>query len=119
MDNQMSEPTQTNRKKSRRRNGDGNTYRHKNGWRTVISHKGHTVTAMGRSEQESRRLIKLELPLEWQGSLIVDDKPILSTDSQDCMLWADVKRSNNGGVDLNVRQLLWRGGTPNSNRPLG
>lgn len=52
----MSEPTQTNRKKSRRRNGDGNTYRHKNGWRTVISHKGHTVTAMGRSEQESRRL---------------------------------------------------------------
>ena len=41
----MSEPTQTNRKKSRRRNGDGNTYRHKNGWRTVISHKGHTVTA--------------------------------------------------------------------------
>ena len=54
----MSEPTQTNRKKSRRRNGDGNTYRHKNGWRTVISHKGHTVTAMGRSEQESRRLAK-------------------------------------------------------------
>jgi hypothetical protein len=55
----MSEPTQTNRKKSRRRNGDGNTYRHKNGWRTVISHKGHTVTAMGRSEQESiGRLIR-------------------------------------------------------------
>jgi hypothetical protein len=69
--------------------------------------------------EDIRRLIKLELPLEWQGSLIVDDKPILSTDSQDCMLWADVKRSNNGGVDLNVRQLLWRGGTPNSNRPLG
>jgi hypothetical protein len=69
--------------------------------------------------EDIRRLIKLELPLEWQGTLIVDDKPILSTDSQDCMLWADVKRSNNGGVDLNVRQLLWRGGTPNSNRPLG
>ena len=47
----MSEPTQTNRKKSRRRNGDGNTYRHKNGWRTVISHKGHTVTAF--SDQAS------------------------------------------------------------------
>ena len=57
----MSEPTQTSRKKSRRRNGDGNTYRHKNGWRTVISHKGHTVTAMGRSEQESRRLANIPL----------------------------------------------------------
>ena len=33
----MSEPTQSNRKKSRRRNGDGNTYRYKNGWRTVIA----------------------------------------------------------------------------------
>jgi len=69
--------------------------------------------------EDVRRLIKLELPLEWQGTLIVDDKPILSADSQDCMLWADVKRSNNGGVDLNVRQLFWRGGTPDSNRPLG
>jgi len=69
--------------------------------------------------EDIRRLIKLELPLEWQGTLIVDDKPILSADSQDYMLWADVKRSNNGGVDLNVRQLLWRGGTPNSNVPLG
>jgi len=72
MDNSMSEPTQTNRKKSRRRNGDGNTYRHKNGWRTVISHKGHTVTAMGRSEQESRRLAKEKikaLPI-YDGSLV-------------------------------------------------
>jgi len=69
--------------------------------------------------EDIRRLIKLELPLEWQGTLIVDDKPILSSDSQDCMLWADIKRSNNGGVDLNVRQLLWRGGTPNSNSSLG
>ncbi len=68
----MSEPTQTNRKKSRRRNGDGNTYRYKNGWRTVISHKGHTVTAMGRSEQESRRLAKEKiraLPV-YDGSLV-------------------------------------------------
>ena len=68
----MSEPTQTNRKKSRRRNGDGNTYRYKNGWRTVISHKGHTVTAMGRSEQESRRLAKEKikaLPI-YDGSLV-------------------------------------------------
>ncbi len=54
----MSEPTQTNRKNSRRRNGDENTYRYKNGWRTEISHKGHTVTTMGRSEQESRQLAK-------------------------------------------------------------
>ena len=68
----MSELTQTNRKKSRRRNGDGNTYRHKNGWRTVISHKGQTVTAMGRSEQESRRLAKEKikaLPI-YDGSLV-------------------------------------------------
>ena len=57
----MSEPTQIPRKKSRRRNGDGNTYRYKNGWRTVISYKGRTVTAMGRSEQESRRLAKEKL----------------------------------------------------------
>jgi integrase len=72
MDKNMSEPTLTNRKKSRRRNGDGNTYRHKNGWRTVISHKGHTVTAMGRSEQESRRLAKEKikaLPI-YDGSLV-------------------------------------------------
>jgi len=68
----MSEPTETPRKKSRRRNGDGNTYRYKNGWRTVISHKGHTVTAMGRSEQESRRLAKEKiktLPI-YDGSLV-------------------------------------------------
>ena len=72
MDKNMSEPTQNNRKKSRRRNGDGNTYRHKNGWRTVISHKGQTVTAMGRSEQESRRLAKEKikaLPI-YDGSLV-------------------------------------------------
>ena len=72
MDKNMSEPKQTNRKKSRRRNGDGNTYRHKNGWRTVISHKGQTVTAMGRSEQESRRLAKEKikaLPI-YDGSLV-------------------------------------------------
>jgi integrase len=72
MDKNMSEPTQSNRKKSRRRNGDGNTYRYKNGWRTVISHKGHTVTAMGRSEQESRRLAKEKikaLPI-YDGSLV-------------------------------------------------
>jgi integrase len=61
MDNNMSEAIPATRKKSRRRNGDGNTYRYKNGWRTVISYKGHTVTAMGRSEQESRRLAKAKL----------------------------------------------------------
>ena len=79
MDKNMSEPTQTNRKKSRRRNGDGNTYRHKNGWRTVISHKGHTVTAMGRSEQESRRNAKekmAKLPL-LDDSLVVDSENLL------------------------------------------
>ena len=68
----MSEPTQSNRKKSRRRNGDGNTYRHKSGWRTVILHKGQTVTAMGRSEAESRRLAKEKvkaLPI-YDGALV-------------------------------------------------
>lgn len=57
----MSEALPATRNKSRRRNGEGNTYRYKNGWRTVISYKGHTVTAMGRSEQESRRLAKAKL----------------------------------------------------------
>ena len=47
--------------KKKRRNGDGTTYRYKNGWRTVITLKGQTVTAMGRSEQESRRLAKSKL----------------------------------------------------------
>jgi hypothetical protein len=69
--------------------------------------------------EDIRRLIKLELPLEWQGTLIIDDKPILSTDSQDCMLWADVKRSKDGGVELGVRQLQWRGGNPDTSLPLG
>lgn len=78
----MSEPTQTSRKKSRRRNGDGNTYRHKNGWRTVISHKGHTVTAMGRSEQESRRLAKekiKKLPI-YDGSLVPEASKLTTGD---------------------------------------
>jgi hypothetical protein len=69
--------------------------------------------------EDIRTLIKLELPLEWQGTLIVDDKPILSADSQDCMLWADVKRSKDGGVELGVRQLQWRGGNPDTSLPLG
>jgi len=41
------------RKNSRRRNGEGSTYRHKNGWRTKLTRGTQTVTAMGRSEQES------------------------------------------------------------------
>jgi hypothetical protein len=35
----MSEPTETNRRKSRRRDGGANTYRNKTGWHTVIPHK--------------------------------------------------------------------------------
>jgi len=69
--------------------------------------------------EDIRRLIKLELPLEWQGTIIIDDKPILSTDSHDCMLWADVKRSKDGEVELAVRQLQWRGGNPDTSLPLG
>lgn len=49
------------RKTTRRRNGDGTTYRHKNGWRTKITRGNQTVTAMGRSEQESRRKAKEKL----------------------------------------------------------
>lgn len=49
------------RKNSRRRNGEGSTYRHKNGWRTKLTRGTQTVTAMGRSEQESRRLAKEKL----------------------------------------------------------
>lgn len=49
------------RKTTRRRNGDGTTYRHKNGWRTKITRGSQSVTAMGRSEQESRRKAKEKL----------------------------------------------------------
>lgn len=49
------------RKNSRRRNGEGTTYRYKNGWRTKITRGNQTVTAMGRSEQESRRNAKEKL----------------------------------------------------------
>lgn len=52
----------------KRRNGDGTTYKLKGGYRTVITRKGmKPVTAMGRTEQESRRLAKEKLakiPLE-------------------------------------------------------
>lgn len=54
----MSEPTQTPRKKSSPRNGEGNTHRFKNSRKTVISHKGQTIIAMGRSEQEPSQLVK-------------------------------------------------------------
>jgi hypothetical protein len=67
------------RKTTRRRNGDGTTYRHKNGWRTKITRGSQSVTAMGRSEQESRRnakekLAKLPLP---DDSLVVDSENLL------------------------------------------
>ena len=98
----MSEPTQTNRKKSRRRNGDGNTYRHKNGWRTVISHKGHTVTAMGRSEQESRRLAKEKikaLPL-YDGSLVPAAAKL--TTGEYLTNWINKKHKT-----ITVQPLIW------------
>jgi len=67
------------RKTTRRRNGDGTTYRHKNGWRTKITRGSQSVTAMGRSEQESRRnakekLAKLTL---LDDSLVVDSENLL------------------------------------------
>ena len=67
------------RKSTRRRNGDGTTYRHKNGWRTKITRGSQSVTAMGRSEQESRRIAKeklARLPL-LDDSLVVDSENLL------------------------------------------
>ena len=67
------------RKTTRRRNGDGTTYRHKNGWRTKITRGSQSVTAMGRSEQESRRNAKeklAKLPL-LDDSLVVDSENLL------------------------------------------
>lgn len=59
----MPEPIQKIRKKSRCQNGNGNTYRHKNGWRTVILNTRYRVTAVGRSEQESHRLAKEKIKI--------------------------------------------------------
>lgn len=67
------------RKNSRRRNGEGSTYRYKNGWRTKLTRGNQTVTAMGRSEQESRRLAKekmAKLPLP-DNSLVADSTNLL------------------------------------------
>ena len=73
------EQTVKPRKTTRRRNGAGTTYRHKNGWRTKITRGSQTVTAMGRSEQESRRLAKeklAKLPL-MDNSLVIDSDNLL------------------------------------------
>ena len=74
--------TQTTRKATRRRNGEGSTYRYKNGWRTKMTRGNQTVTAMGRSEQESRRKAKeklANLPLP-DDSLIIDSESLLFGD---------------------------------------
>lgn len=45
-------------KGSRKPNGHGYTYKNGNSYRTVIKHKGYTVTASAKTIQESRRLAK-------------------------------------------------------------
>ncbi|QLL24211.1 site-specific integrase [Actinobacteria bacterium IMCC26103] len=70
------------RKNTRRRNGEGSTYRYKNGWRTKLTRGTQTVTAMGRSEQESRRLAKeklAKLPLPDE-SLVTESTNLLFGD---------------------------------------
>ena len=69
--------------KRKRRNGDGTTYKYKGGYRTVITRRGmKPITAMGRSEQESRRLAKEKLaqaPI-YNGSLVPGSENILFGD---------------------------------------
>lgn len=69
--------------KRKRRNGDGTTYKYKGGYRTVITRKGmKPITAMGRSEQESRRLAKEKLaqaPI-YNGALVPGSENILFGD---------------------------------------
>jgi len=46
------------KKKSRKSNGSGYTYRVGNSWKTVIEVGGRRITATNKSKQESRRLAK-------------------------------------------------------------
>jgi len=70
--------SKVNRRK--RRNGDGTTYKYKGGYRTVITRKGFKpITAMGRTEQESRRKAKeklAQLP-SLDSSLVKDSESLL------------------------------------------
>jgi integrase len=54
-----SDPTSETRKKAR--NGEGNTYKFRNGYRTVIESKGRVITATGRTMTESRNKAKEKL----------------------------------------------------------
>ena len=54
-----SETSSLTRKKAR--NGEGNTYRFRNGFRTVIESKGRVVTATGRTSSESKNNAKAKL----------------------------------------------------------
>lgn len=51
--------TSSTRKKTR--NGEGNTYKFRNGYRTVIESKGRVITATGRTMTESRNKAKAKL----------------------------------------------------------
>ena len=66
--------------KRKRRNGDGTTYKYKGGYRTVITRRGmKPITAMGRSEQESRRKAKEKLAQSpiYNGALVAGSETIL------------------------------------------
>ncbi len=73
LDHLMFTSTETTRKKSRRRNGDGNTYRYKNGW---------------------------------SGTIIIDNKPVLS-DQSEVLFFAKAVRGPNGAVDFQASAMNW------------
>jgi len=57
---QISTHTQALTKK-RARNGHGHTYKHKNGYRTVVRYKGQTITAMGPTQTASKAKAKAKI----------------------------------------------------------
>jgi hypothetical protein len=55
----------------------------------------------------ARDLIKESLAADWDGHVYIDDKPILSDDS-DPMFLAHAVRGLNGAVDFKVSKLAWK-----------
>lgn len=55
----------------------------------------------------ARDLIKEKLATDWDGNVYIDDKPVLSDDS-DPMFLAQAVRGINGSVDFKVSRLAWK-----------
>lgn len=55
----------------------------------------------------ARDLIKEKFPADWDGNVYIDDKQILSDDS-DPMFLAQAVRGINGSVDFKVSRLAWK-----------